>query len=137
MHTRIFTALILMAALTGPALADGFNNADMARYWGKHADAERAIFEAFRTGAPVADYSQPFLDLVRWESQLVLTGLVRADSPKLVARLAKDENFTLRGPYDYPQLAYRIFKQEFSAQSGYDPNPVELFDWVAIKVQPR
>ena len=134
MRTRIITALIL-TALTSPAFADGFSNADMARYWEKHTDAERAIFEAFRSGAPVADYSQPFLDLVRWESQLVLTGLVRGDDPRLVSRLAKDESFTLRGPYDYPLLAYRIFRFEFSSQSGYTPDPAELFDWSTLKVQ--
>lgn len=137
MYIRMIMAVVLSIALAVPAQADGFNNADLGRYWNKHADAERAIFDAFRRGAPVTEYGQPFLDLTRWETHLVMTGLVRGDDPRLLSKLAKDESFTLSGPYDYPQLAYRIFVHEFSRQSGYTPNPADLFDWAAIKVQPR
>ncbi len=128
--------VVVFAIFTGPVHAGGFTNQDVSRYWQKHEQVERELFTAFRTGAPVSDYSQPMLSLVRYETQLVLTGLVRSDDPRLVASLAKSgDGFTVQSGYDNPIFTYRVFAYEFARQSGYTPNPAELFNWSDIRVQ--
>ncbi len=118
-NARALVAVAVMGmALCVGAQADPGSQA--SRFVARHAEAEKALFQTFKQGAPAQDYASPLFDLTKYETFMTATGGVRVDDYRLLGHLADEEAFKTMSTYDFPRFVLRMIEYRLAQRTGID-----------------